>query len=303
MKAIEMRLRKDIDKSFIVFREQGKLFPCPWHYHPEYELVLVTKSTGRRMVGDHIGYFKEGDLVFMGPMLPHVWVNDPEYLEEGTPLEADAIVIHFVGDFLGEKFLQVPEMEKLNQFLQLSTRGMHITGAASEKIGALMKQLLDMNGMQRLVTLFSIFEILSATSDYELLASPGYIQTIHTKSTDRFSKITEYIMLNFDREITLPEAAAAANMAVTTFCNFFKTHYRVTFVEYLNMVRIGHACKLLGDMNKTIVGVAYECGFNNLANFNRQFKKIKNLTPSEYRKTINTEQAALEPEKAAVYQL
>jgi AraC-like DNA-binding protein len=303
MKAIEMRLRKDIDKSFIVFREQGKLFPCPWHYHPEYELVLVTKSTGRRMVGDHIGYFKEGDLVFMGPMLPHVWVNDPEYLEEGTPLEADAIVIHFVGDFLGEKFLQVPEMEKLNQFLQLSARGMHITGAASEKIGGLMKQLLDMNGMQRLVTLFSIFEILSATSDYELLASPGYIQTAHTKSTDRFSKITEYIMLNFDREITLPEAAAAANMAVTTFCNFFKTHYRVTFVEYLNMVRIGHACKLLGDMNKTIVGVAYECGFNNLANFNRQFKKIKNLTPSEYRKTINTEQAALEPEKAAVYQL
>jgi len=300
MKAIELRLRKDLDKSFIVFRERGKLFPCPWHYHPEYELVLVTKSTGRRMVGDHIGYFKEGDLVFMGPMLPHVWVNDPEYLEEGSPLEADAIVIHFVGDFLGEKFLQVPEMEKLNHFLQLSNRGMHIQGAASEKIRALMQQILDMNGMQRLVTLFSIFEILSATSEYELLASPGFVQHIHTnKSSDRFSKITDYIMRNFDREITLPEAASAANMAVTTFCNFFKTHYRMTFVEYLNVVRVGHACKLLGDKNKTIVGVAYECGFNNLANFNRQFKKIKNLTPSEYRKTINAEEAA--PEEDVQY--
>jgi AraC-like DNA-binding protein len=300
MKAIELRLRKDLDKSFIVFREQGKLFPCPWHYHPEYELVLVTKSTGRRMVGDHIGYFKEGDLVFMGPMIPHVWVNDPEYLAEGSPLHADAIVIHFVGDFLGEKFLQVPEMERLNHFLQLSNRGMHIKGPASEKICTLMKQILNMNGMQRLVTLFSIFEILSATSDYELLASPGYVQNIHTnKSSDRFSKITEYIMRNFDREITLPEAASAANMAVTTFCNFFKTHYRMTFVEYLNVVRVGHACKLLGDKNKTIVGVAYECGFNNLANFNRQFKKIKNLTPSEYRKTINAEEAA--PEEDVVY--
>lgn len=292
MKAIELRLRKDLDKSFIVFREQGKLFPCPWHYHPEYELVLVTKSTGRRMVGDHIGYFKEGDLVFMGPKIPHVWVNDPEYLVEGSRLEADAIVIHFVADFLGDKFLQIPEMEKLNNILQQSNRGMHIKGATSEKIAELMKQILHMNGMQRLVTLFKIFEILSATSDYELLASPGYIQQNHTKSSDRFSKVTEYIMRNFDREITLPEAAAAANMAVTTFCNFFKTHFRMTFVEYLNIVRVGHACKLLGDKNKTIVGVAYECGFNNLANFNRQFKKLKNMPPSEYRKTINAEEAS-----------
>lgn len=294
MKAIELRLRKDLDKSFIVFREQGKLFPCPWHYHPEFELVLVTKSTGRRMVGDHIGYFKEGDLVFMGPMLPHVWVNDPEYLEEDSALHADAIVIHFVADFLGEKFLQIPEMERLNNFLQLSNRGMHIQGATSEKIGELMKQILTMNGMQRLVALFTIFEILSATNEYELLASPGYVQNNHPKSSDRHSKITEYIMRNFDREITLPEAASAANMAVTTFCNFFKTHYRMTFVEYLNVVRVGHACKLLGDKNKTIVGVAYECGFNNLANFNRQFKKLKNMPPSEYRKTINAEAASPE---------
>jgi AraC-like DNA-binding protein len=301
MKAIELRLRKDLDKSFIVFREQGKLFPCPWHYHPEYELVLVTKSTGRRMVGDHIGYFKEGDLVFMGPMLPHVWVNDPEYLEEGSTLNADAIVIHFVGDFLGEKFLQVPEMEKLNDFLQLSNRGMQIKGQAREKIYNLMKEIVNMNGMQRLVTLFSIFEILATTAEYELLASPGYVHHIHPRSSDRFSKITDYIMRNFDREITLPEAASAANMAVTTFCNFFKAHYRVTFVEYLNIVRVGHACKLLGDKNKTIVGVAYECGFNNLANFNRQFKKLKNMTPSEYRKTINTEALLPEP-SGEVYQ-
>lgn len=295
MKAIELRLRKDIDKSFIVFREQGKMFPCPWHYHPEYELVLVTKSTGRRMVGDHIGYFKEGDLVFMGPMLPHVWVNDAAYLQEGTTLEADAIVIQFVPDFLGEKFLQIPEMEKLNAFLLIANRGLEIKGAARERINNLMKQIIHMNGMQRLVTLFSIFEILSSNAEYEFLASPGYVQNIHPKCSDRFSKITEYIMRNFDREITLPEAAAAANMAVTTFCNFFKAHYRITFVEYLNIVRIGHACKLLGDKNKTIVGVAYECGFNNLANFNRQFKKLKNMTPSEYRKTINVEALLMEP--------
>src|SRR5690606_32431528 len=95
MKSIEVRLPKDFDKSFVVFKEQGQYFPCPWHYHPEYELVLVLKSTGRRMVGDHIGYFEEGDLVCMGPYLPHVWVNDPIYLTGEAPTAAEAIVIHF----------------------------------------------------------------------------------------------------------------------------------------------------------------------------------------------------------------
>ncbi|MDQ6608487.1 MAG: cupin domain-containing protein, partial [Bacteroidota bacterium] len=80
MKPVEMRFAKDFDKSFVVFRETGKSFPCPWHYHPEYEIVLVTKSTGRRMVGDNIGYFNEGDLVFMGSGLPHVWINDPSFV-------------------------------------------------------------------------------------------------------------------------------------------------------------------------------------------------------------------------------
>ena len=94
-------------------------------------------------------------------------------------------------------------------------------------------------------------------------------------------------MRNFDKEISLAEIAAVANMALTTFCNFFKEHYRVTFVEYLNEIRIGHACKLLTEKNKNVVEAAYQCGFNNLANFNRQFKKLKNMTPTEYRRTIN----------------
>lgn len=93
-------------------------------------------------------------------------------------------------------------------------------------------------------------------------------------------------MRNFDQEISLNEAAAAANMATTTFCNFFKEHYRVTFMEYVTEIRIGHACKLLSDPTKNIVEAAYESGFNNLANFNRQFKKLKSMTPSEYRKML-----------------
>ena len=174
MKAIEQRLPRDFDKSFIVFIERGKFFPCPWHYHPEYELVLVTKSKGRRMVGDHIGYFEEGDLVFVGSMVPHLWVNDTEYYKPETSELAEAIVIQFEEIFIGERFLEIPEMHSFKTFLNLSNRGMVIKGDAREKITVLMKEMVHMNGIQRLAGLFNIFDILTTNTDFDLLASPGY---------------------------------------------------------------------------------------------------------------------------------
>jgi len=287
MKAIEQRLPQDFDKSFIVFRETGKFFPCPWHYHPEYELVLITSSTGRRMVGDHIGYFEKDDLVFMGPALPHVWMNDVQYIKGQAEQPADGIVIQFIEKFLGEKFLNIPEMEGFKKILELSCHGMAIKGETREKINALMKGMVGKSGLKRLSSLFEIFDILSTTTEYELLASPGFVQKTQLQCSTRFSKVTEYIMRNFDNDITLPEVASISNMAVTTFCNFFKEHYRVTFIEYLNTVRIGHACKLLAEENINVVEAAYASGYKNLANFNRQFKKFKNMTPTEYRKTIS----------------
>jgi AraC-like DNA-binding protein len=289
MKAIEQRLPQEYDKSFIVFRETGQFFPCPWHYHPEYELVQITSSTGRRMVGDHIGYFENDDLVFMGPKLPHVWMNDPQYINGETDNLADGIVIQFVSGFLGEKFLNIPEIEDFKRVLELSDRGMVIKGQTREKINALMKQMLHSSGLKRLSILFTIFDLLATTKEYDLLASPGYLQKTQLHCSDRFNKVTEYIMLNFDSDITLPDIASVSNMAVTTFCNFFKEYYRVTFVEYLNTVRIGYACKLLADKNKNVVEVAYESGYKNLANFNRQFKKFKQMTPTEYRRKVNME--------------
>lgn len=286
MKPVEMRFAKDFDKSFIVFRENCKSFPCPWHFHPEYEIVLVNKSSGRRMVGDHIGYFDEGDLVIMGPKIPHVWINDDKYANGEADTNADAIVIHFLEDFMGENFFKAPEMEAVKNFLTLSNHGAVIKGNAKEKIIKIMKEMLDMSGIQRLSALIKIFDTLSSNTEYELLASPGFVQNSHLRCSDRFSKVTEYILRNFNNEITLPEIASVANMAVTTFCNFFKEQYRVTFIEYLNTVRIGYACKLLYDDKQNIVEIAYECGFNNLANFNRQFKKLKNMTPSDYRRAL-----------------
>jgi AraC-like DNA-binding protein len=291
MKTIEVRLPQEFDKSFIVFQEKGTYFPCPWHYHPEYELVLVLKSTGKRMVGDHIGYFEPGDLVCMGPYLPHVWANDPSYINGESDHEAEAIVIQFQADFLGADFLKIPEMDVLRNVLRLASRGMAFNGKTKEKINALMTGMVNMNGIQRLSSLLSIFDILSQNKDYQLLASPGYVNK-DPEGSDRLSKIKNHILNNFDQEIKLSEVASMANMAVTTFCNFFKEQHRITFVEYLNTVRIGQACKLLSQEDMNIVEVAFACGFNNLANFNRQFKKHKKMTPSDFRKTVNLQEVA-----------
>lgn len=292
MKSIEVRLPQDFDKSFVVFKEKGQFFPCPWHYHPEYELVLVLKSTGRRMVGDHIGYFQEGDLVCLGPYLPHVWVNDSIFINGKAGFDADAVVIHFKEDFLGEDFLKIPELDPLRNFLKLSKRGMAFHGKTKEQINALMIGMVNMNGIQRLSSLLSIFDIISQTNEYELLANPGFLDQINPKGTDRLTRIKDHILKNFYKDITLPEIAGMANMAVTTFCNLFKEQYRITFVEFLNTVRIGQACKLLSETDMNIVEVAYECGYNNLANFNRQFKKYKKMTPTHYRKIVNIQEVA-----------
>lgn len=287
MKAVEVYLPQDVDKSFIVFREEGNYFPAPWHYHPHYEFVLVTRSTGRRMVGDHIGYFDTDDLVFMGSMLPHVWVNDPVYLQEKSLDRADALVIHFTEDFLGNGFMNIPEMAGFRRVLKLSERGLALRGKTRSRLNKIIKKMPAMSGLERLSSLLIIFDIMSRTKEYDFLASPMFVQNFQYSSSDRFRKISGYIMENFNKDISLSEIASVANMGVTTFCNFFREQFRVTFVEYLTTVRIGHACKLLVDEDRrSVVEIAYECGYNNLANFNKQFKKLKKMTPTDYRKAL-----------------
>lgn len=159
-------------------------------------------------------------------------------------------------------------------------------------MNALLIGMINMNGLQRISSLLAIFDILSKTKEYGFLASPGYVRQLKYPKIDRLSIIKEYILENFDKDISLPEVAAMSNMAITTFCNFFKDQCRSTFVEYLNSTRIGHACKLLLENDENVVEIAFKCGFNNLANFNRQFKKYKSMTHTQYRKLVNITEVA-----------
>ncbi len=270
--------------SFVLQRDQYDFYPTPWHYHPEYELVLVVKSTGQRIVGDSMEDFGPGDLVFMGPNLPHVFSNGPEYYQGRKELRAEAIVIHFNEEFSGHGFFDLPEMTVVKKLLLNSRWGLKILGKTRERIAADMEAMLDQPPPQRLLNLLQILELLSTSKEYRMLASMGYVQTDQPEDTNRMNKIYSYIMSRFRDPISLSEVSQVANLTPQSFCRFFKSRTRKTFSRFLNEVRIGYACKLMAEDHLNISDICYESGYNNLSNFNRQFKRVVKKSPSVYRK-------------------
>lgn len=286
MKVPEIRLFKEPDQSFIVYHEKKPF--SPWHHHPEYELVLVKKGKGRRMVGDHIDHFKDNDLVLVGPDTPHEWLCDKEFFTTTGEFAGEGIVIQFTHDFLGEKFFNIHENKALNSFLAGSSRGYEIYGQSKNQIVSLMHKMIKMSDTNRLYSLFSIFKIFSSTTEFNILSSPIFRESFWLKDNEPMQKALQYIIQNFQEQIQVKDLLEVTNMSYSTFCNSFKYSYRMPFKEYLLNVRIGYACRLLMDATKSIAEIAYDSGFENLSNFNRQFRKIKGITPSQFQRQNTT---------------
>jgi AraC-like DNA-binding protein len=286
MKLIIERLNKDAKSSFILQKDVYAHYPTPWHHHPEYELVLVLKSSGDKIIGDHMSSFTDGDLAFLGPNLPHVYRNNKSYYEENPDLTAEAIVIHFNLDFLGIGFFAIPEMKTIAKFLEESLKGFSIHGNTRQLVAQKMNNMLMMSGPARIIELLSILNLLADTNEKELLASSGFIQNFKTSGSEQITEVCDFIMKNFASDISLKQIAEIAHMSPNVFCNFFKQRTRKTFVTFLNEVRIGYACKLLSGEQHNISEICYLSGFHNLSNFNRQFIRIVHKTPLQYKKDI-----------------
>lgn len=286
MKLIIERLHKDAKSSFVLQKDVYSHYPTPWHHHPEFELVLVLKSTGDKIIGDHMSSFSDGDLVFMGPNLPHVYRNSKIFYEENSGLTAEAIVIHFNFDFLGNGFFSIPEMDSVARFLEESVMGFSIVGNTRETVAQKMCDMLEMPGPARIIELLNILHLLSETREKEKLASPGFIQNFKTSGSEQITEVCNYILKNFTSDLTLNQVAEIANMSPNVFCNFFKQRTRKSFVNFLNEVRIGYACKLLSGDQHNISEICYLSGFHNLSNFNRQFMRIMKKTPLQYKRYI-----------------
>ncbi len=271
------------NKSFSVTHHKMRSLFKLWHYHPELELVLTVSSRGTRFVGDSIKKFESGDVVLIGKDLPHMWLNDDDYFKEDSDLIAEDYVVHFKEHFLGKEFLSIDEMKPISDLLNRSQFGikfLNLTDEFRQKI----RELNSKTDFERVISLLSILHELATHEDYQLLASVGYINPSHQPTHSKSYKIYEYIFQNFSTQISQDDVARIADMNTAAFSRFFKRTNNKTFSKYLNEVRIGYACKLLLENSKSISSICYESGFNNISNFNRQFKAIKDISPSNYKK-------------------
>ncbi|SOD78522.1 AraC family transcriptional regulator [Spirosoma fluviale] len=287
-------LRKDLEPvaaSFIVKELVEPHFDPNWHFHPHYQLFLVEKGTGTRFIGDSIKPFGPGDLVFLGPNLPHLWRSDQVYFDRQPGLTSDelttrGIVVYFTEDFLGPDFFEKQEMAPLRQLLNQSRQGLEWMGPTRSQTATALKNLSKQPvGFQRVMSLLTLLNDLTRATDFRYLTSPGYTNTVKPAETDRMQLVHDYVLGHFPDDLSLDTVADLAGMTSPAFCRYFKARANKTFSEFVSEVRIGHACKLLMNGKLNITQISFESGFRTLSNFNRQFKDITGQTPSGYVKT------------------
>ncbi len=258
-------------------------FPKVWHYHTELEIVLILKSKGTRFIGDSIEEFSEGDLVLVGPNLPHSWQNDKIYLNN-IHLNAEAIIVHFKEDFPSKGFFNVPEASHLKDLINLSRQGIKLVGANRQLISDKIKKLLHLKGFAQLMEFLNILHLIAESKEYKVLAKLGFVESYNKINNCKMDKVYEFIINNISNDISLNDVANVANMNATAFCRFFKQRNKKTYKQFLNETRIGYACKLLIDGELNITQIAYECGYKTLSNFNKQFRNLIDDTPKNYQK-------------------
>ena len=251
------------------------------HSHKNFELNFITSGSGRRIVGDNISGFEKGDLVLMGPELPHCW----EVLDEKLTNQPTCIVTHFSEDFVSSDFFKMPELEKVVELLRQSKHGLRFKLTDTGKIHRILEKMIHLEGLEYYIEFLKVFHILLISEEREELSNP-LDHTLFTKNLDKINKIYEYVFQNIQEGIKLGEAAALLNMAPSSFCRFFKKKTDLTFMEYVKRVRVGIAAKLLAETDKQITQICFDSGYNNLANFNLYFKTIMGMTPTNYRKSF-----------------
>ena len=284
MKPLLEKSIESLNQSFLVKKLQEPFFYPNWHFHPHYQLFTVIRGTGTRFIGDDIRHFEEGDTVFLGPNMPHLWRSDRNYFEKESQLKTEGIVVYFKEDFLGTDFFEKPEMFDIKSFLKNSERGLDITGKMGAEIVIDLNELLGLTGFEGISKLLNILHKLSVTNDYQYISSSNYTNTHKISETERMRIVHEYVLKHFKENINLSTVASLSNMTEAAFCRYFKSRTNKTFSDFVKEIRIGNACKILQDENKSISQTCYESGYNTVSNFNNQFKSLKGVSPLQYKK-------------------
>ncbi len=255
-------------------------FEFKWHYHPEYELTLILNGVGKRIVGDNHEDFYEGDLVLLGDSLPHTWISNSQIV--GL---VDAIVIQFSEKFIAG-FLLNPEFEHIRKLLQRSVLGLHYSSHDQPELIKQIRQLPEKDDFDRALSLLRILNDLSQQKATTLASL--FFQTNKAKAYEtRINTVCRYLQDHFADNVSLQQAAELVSLSESAFCRFFKKATGKTFSDYVNELRVGHACHLLTTSDKPVAEIALHSGFETLTYFNRIFLQKKKMRPKDFRRMNN----------------
>lgn len=282
MKPLLMRHSEPINESFKVWKNGTPYRHNPWHYHPECEITYIYKGKGILFIGDQMIDYGDDEVIMMGPNLPHEFRSD---IEDSPDLYSQSVSIHFDQLFLGEKFYQLPEVISINELLFDSLRGVRVNNHQTKhELKRIFIQLTEAQGMPKIYLILQLLHILAKCRNLDYLSSNSFANSFDKNADDRINKVYQYVMKNFTNSISTPKVASLINMTPTSFCRFFKERTHKQFIQYVTEIRVGYACRLLLEGTLTIAQVAYSSGFGNLSHFNKQFKTVKGITPSQFLK-------------------
>ena len=270
--------------SFQTLDAIGPVIKCNFHVHPEYELTYVASSHGTRIVGDHVGAFSKGDLVLIGSMMPHHYYSDPKHSKSSR--WGHARVIQFKKDFAGEQFFALPEMYSINRMIEEASFGLEFPRKEVVQAPVLIDQLFKAEGPKKLSLFLELMLVLANSRYRRLSAHPG--PAAHIPPSHRMNAVINYVQaaVAAGRTPSLASAAQKASMNPQAFSRYFHRTTFKRFIEYINDLRIGRACHLLLNSDKTIAEICFEAGFGNLSNFNRAFLRVKGMSPKKFRETF-----------------
>ena len=267
--------------SFAVREFHLPSFESPWHFHPELELTYVLQSQGKRFVGDHIAPFGPGDLVLLGPSLPHYWHNPAPARQHGE--WAHSVVIQFREDCLGPEFFAKPELAGVSNLLRRAARGLHFTGPARDAVAARMLAMRSHDSLTRLIDLLAILQSL-AEARGKPLSSAGFVPFLDERAGERINRAYQHVFTHFAGALDYGSIARQAGMSLSAFSHYFRRGTGRALSDFVREVRLGHARKLLIESRQSIAEIAYASGFESLSNFNRGFRQATGASPREFRR-------------------
>jgi AraC-like DNA-binding protein len=289
MKVIPFHVPQTTQEAFRIQTDRLPHFYDKLHEHDETQIMLIQKSQGTLIAGDHVGRFKEGDMFLIGGGQPHVFRNDESYYKHtsskqsiSSGRQAHSVSLYFDENYAGESFWQLAEMSAVRKFLAGAGTGYKILGNTRTAIAEMIGTISKSRGIDKLMTFLTILKKLSESSEVVRLSVSNTTFSIHASEGKRMNDILEFTFGQSARKIYLDEIAAIASLSPEAFCRYFKLRTGKTYTSFLNEVRISNACQMLIRSGKSIQEVCFQSGFRNLSHFNRVFRKITGQTPKKY---------------------